>query len=80
MNSRSSAFFEDQAFLDTAGLSVPVLNPDYTALDKFLTGAVPLLPRLNRASFCTGLEHSYAPLIKKSHSSAKTGETLYGLV
>ena len=46
MNSRSSAFFEDQAFLDTAGLSVPVLDPDYTALDKFLTSQV-FLPVCN---------------------------------
>ena len=46
MNSRSSAFFEDQAFLDTAGLSVPVLDPDYTALDKFLSGQV-FLPVCN---------------------------------
>ena len=45
-NSRSSTFFEDQAFLDTAGLSVPVLDPDYTALDKFLTGQV-FLPVCN---------------------------------
>ena len=46
MNSRSSAFFEDQAFLDTAGLSVPVLIPDFTALDKFLIGQV-FLPVCN---------------------------------
>ena len=54
-----SIFSKTRLFLDTAGLSVPVLDPDYTALDKFLIGQV-FLPvcnpfTRNRANFVTVL-------------------------